>query len=216
MAKANRSNAGKGKKTKSSKKTKNKEKTNKAVCHLCGKVFSKIANVNAHIEKVHKQLRWECPICEKKQVSRYSHIRHYKACHKGETSIDPEENARYSDDHFDEDLPEKAKVAIVEKLKDKNQALEILANEFRERLLNKLEENINLKARLGINAEMEKLEFNNLIGAEKLKEAEQAEVENSDDDDEYQNSTHYPVNSTENDSLKHIKESDPGAGGSGL
>lgn len=206
---------------------KNIKKSDKALCHLCGKGFSKSANVNAHIQKDHKGLRWVCPICNQAQVTRYSHKRHLKAKHADVTNINPDSNARFMDDI----LPEAAKDAIIANLKERIQSLEVLAKHFRSRLLNKLNENITLKAQLGLETESDKLEYNNLIGAES--ESSENSVENSEDeqsveklstnsgDDDESNhnptvSTNYPENRLETDSLKHIEESDRGACGSRL
>lgn len=221
-----------GKITKTSKTTKNNKK--KALCHLCGKEFSKVANVNAHIKKEHEGLRWVCPICRKTQVSRHSHVRHLSSKHKEIEHTNPDANARYMDDT----LPEAAKDATISNLKERNQVLEVSVKHFRTRLMEKLNENINLKAKLGLDAESDKLEFNNLVRFTKtIRKSESSEnsAENSIDEEleeeemeeeeweaeaeeleaeESTISTQYPENGPENDPLEHIKESDPGASGS--
>lgn len=154
--------------------------------------------------KVHRGLRWICPICKDQQVSKHSHIRHYNAMHQDKTPLNPDENMRYMGVFVD--LPEIAKDAIIQSLKEKNQVFEVLAKDFRKRLLQKLKENINLKAQLGLNAELEQLEYNNLIGGEKDEESEHSvensvekilELQSPTSDDDEQNSlnfTHYPDN----------------------
>lgn len=228
MANAKMTKKCKGKKVKTSKIA--KEKNSKALCHLCGKSFVKISNVNAHIEKDHKGLRWICHICNAMQVSKHSHLRHFNVQHKGETNINPDANMRYMDDS----LPEIAKDATIKHLKERNQVLEVLAKYFRKRLVKKLKENIYLKAKLGLNAESEKVEFNSLIEGERessesseddeadefndLIEGERKSSESSEDENDSVPtvSTSYPDNSSQSDSLEHIEESDFGAGGSGL
>lgn len=176
---------------------------------------------------MHRGLRWVCPICDEQQVSKHSHLRHYNAMHQDEAPPNPDENMRYVGVFVD--LPAKAKDAVIKSLKERNHVLEVLVKDFRNNLLKKLKENIHLKARLGIHAELEKLEYNNLIGCKESEEIEnsienpeeemlklQSIISDDSDDDNFSNFARYPENKLENDSLKHIKKSDSGASGSKL
>lgn len=221
------------KRTKKSKKTVGKS----VLCEQCGRKFSKPANLKAHIQKEHKGLRWRCPICHEEQVSKFSHERHFKTSHPDETLANPVANMRYSG--ILDFLPEKAKDSMIADLKKRNTVLEALFQSIRKRLLSKMKENMDLKAKLGFNIEAEKTEYNSMIVSSdtesgndsnedlpqefKTSESESREKEESDDDDEeeidddddeekIEHLTKYPSQHSDNDPLKHITGSDPGAG----
>lgn len=125
------------------------KKKSKILCENCGKCFSKVSNLNAHIEKVHKGLRWSCHICGKHQVTKHSHLRHYRSQHNNELPVNIDANQRYANSMID--MPEKAKNSIIKELNNQIKAQKVLLKSFRKRLLIKLKENIELKARLNLN-----------------------------------------------------------------
>lgn len=199
------------------KKTK-KDKKSLALCEHCGRGFSKTANLNAHVEKVHRGLRWRCPICHEDQVSKFSHERHYKISHPDETLSNPDENMRYSGVY--DYLPQKAKDSVIKKLKTRNSILEGMLQTTRKKLLDKMKENMDLKARLGLDIEAEKIEYNAMIepndieSSDNKSESENNRNEENEDVDEetFECSTIRPNQNSDDDPLKHITESDPGAG----
>lgn len=193
------------------KKTLKLRKREKAICHLCGKSFSKPANVKTHIQRHHEGQRWKCPICEKTQVSRHSHLRHYASKHKGEPPIDPDANMCYSDGHVDNRLPEQAIRAITTKLEEKSEFWKHTAKEYRKKLLKKSHEIIHLKARYGLDAEQDKQEYNDLIGQNI--ESENGSVESESVESESENSDESSEDDDESD--KNIANS-TGASSSGL
>lgn len=207
------------------KKTVKTKSTAKSVlCEHCGSKFSKTANLNAHIEKKHKGLRWICPVCGDQQVSKHSHIRHYETMHPNEPSVNADANARYIGSFIE--YPEKTKDFVIKDLRDKNEVLTTMVKDFRKRLLTKLKEIINLKAKSGLDAATEKNEFNSLNGgaesqsddseiSDQEEMADNFEI-NSDDDDENSEDTEGTDNTQREDPLNHIAESDAGASSSGL
>lgn len=229
MAKIKKQNEPKRKKkSKNAKKAANIKKESASLCQYCGRNFSKASNKQAHIEKDHKGLRWLCAICDKEQVSKHSHLRHYKKCHPGEALVDADANMRYVDGP--DQLPEKAKDSVIYNLQEQNKILKTLAMNFRERLLNKIKEIIELKASSGLDIETEKNEYNTLNGAV-LSDNENSEISNEDsekvlddtevskdtsDDDDEQVSSKYPDKISSDDPLKHITKSNSGAGSSRL
>lgn len=213
-----------------------KTKAKVALCEQCGRKFSKPANLKAHVLKEHKGLRWRCPICHEEQVSKYSHERHYKTSHPGVTLTNPDSNMRYSG--ILDFMPEKAKDSVISDLKKMNTVLEALYQSMRKKLLGKMKENMHLKAKLGLDIEAEKSEYNSLIGpndtesssgedlpqefgcekSENEENDDDAEEEEADDDDDDASkigiSLKYPSRNSDNDPLSHITESDPGASSS--
>lgn len=120
-------------------KRKVKTKKGSVVCEQCGLQFSKAANLKVHVEKVHKGLRWKCPICSKLQVSKHSHERHYEKNHSRGAPLNADANMRYPN-VFDR-MPEKTKDEQIKSLTEENRYLETLVKNFRERLLQKMKEN---------------------------------------------------------------------------
>lgn len=216
------------KSTKTSKKARKITKESSAVCELCGQKFSKLANLKTHIEKKHKGLRWICPICDAEQVTKFSHVRHYNKVHSDAPPIDADANMRYTDgsDH----LPEKAKDSVIQNLQESNKVLKALAVRFRKGLLAKIVEIMDLKAKLHLDIEAEKNEYNTLNGSfesdsesensmnsnESSGKAESLIEDTSDSDDENSVSSKYPESIPSEDPLKHFTESDTGAGSSKL
>lgn len=149
-------------KPKSKSKSKSKQ-TKKVLCEHCGNEFSKKSNLNNHIQKIHKGLRWKCHICKEDQVSKHSHIRHYNARHPGELPLNVDVNQRYVGVY--KDMPEKAKDSMIKELTQQIEVQKVLLKSFRKRLLATLKSNITLKSRLEIDCEGDKLEYNNLIGS---------------------------------------------------
>lgn len=133
----------------------------KVLCENCGMYFSKKSNLNTHIQKVHKGLRWKCHICGERQVSKHSHIRHYQSKHPNQLPDNINVNQRYASSSID--MPSSAKDEIIEGLQKKVEVQEKLLKSFHNRLTDKLEEIIHLKCRLGINCEDEKVEYNTLL-----------------------------------------------------
>lgn len=216
-------------------KSKPKPKRNNVLCEQCGTYFSKPSNLNSHIEKVHKGLRWRCHICNEDQVSKHSHIRHYESKHKGEVPMNVDVNQRYATVFID--MPEKAKDAIIKDLSEQVKVQKVLLKSFRKRLMTTLKENIHLKGKLTIDSEPEQLEYRNLLGGgtdienfnsnqnsdelENVKTMSECSIENSDeskgesddDDDKCYTSTHYPDHHPVS---IHSFVDDPEAGGSGV
>lgn len=148
------------KRSKPKKSAKNKAKV---LCETCGKYFSKASNLKTHIEKSHKGLRWRCHICGKRQVSKHSHLRHYKSQHNNELPANINSNQRYADSFID--MPSKAKDSVIQSLKEQIDVQKVMLVSFRERLLTRLEQVIQMKGQLNLDCESEKLEYNTLLGA---------------------------------------------------
>lgn len=164
------------KKSKPKAKPKGKGKPNKVLCEQCGMEFSKSSNLNRHIQKVHKGLRWRCHLCAEEQVSKHSHIRHFNSKHEGELPINIDANQRYATVFID--MPERAKDSIIKDLSARNEVHQVLLKSMRKRLLKTLKENIKLighglKAKLDMDCENDKLEYNNLIGCEDSSESDE-------------------------------------------
>lgn len=188
------------KKSAASKKGTSSKKT--VLCENCGRSFSKTANLNSHIEKVHKGLRWRCHICGQHQASKHSHMRHYQSQHDNQLPANIDLNQRYA--HSFVDLPPQAKDSMIKDLKDKVEVQEVLLKSFRKRLMARLKENIVLKCRLGMDCEIEKLEYNTLCGSgddsevsvstgnDSSSEKEGSYDDDDDDDDKVDQSSHYP------------------------
>lgn len=218
----------KHKRTKKLKKTRKIIKESSTVCEYCGQKCSKPANLKAHIEKKHKGLRWICPICDAEQVTKFSHVRHYNRMHPDELPINVDANMRYTDasDH----LPEKAKDLVIQNLQEQNKVLKALAKSFRKSLLKKIEEVMKLKANLNLDIEAEKNEYNTLNGSFESESENSAslsedhenidnlieDASKSESDDANFVSSKYPESISNDDPLKHITESDIGAGSSKL
>lgn len=152
--------------TKPNRRPKSKKGANKkakVLCESCGKHFSKASNLSAHIEKSHKGLRWRCHICGKRQVSKHSHMRHYQSQHNNELPANIDNNQRYADSFID--MPSKAKESVIESLQNQVDVQQVMLKSFRTRLLTRLKEVIQLKGKLNLDCESEKLEYNTLLGA---------------------------------------------------
>lgn len=147
---------------KKSKPNKSAKIKSKVLCEICGKHFSKASNLSTHIEKSHKGLRWRCHICSKRQVSKHSHLRHYKYQHNNELPANIDGNQRYADSTID--MPSKAKDSVIQSLKEQIDVQKVMLVSFRERLLTRLEQVIQLKGELKLDCESEKLEYNTLLG----------------------------------------------------
>lgn len=171
--------------------------------------------MKAHLEKVHKGLRWECPICSELQVSKHSHERHYKNKHAGEAPLNADENMRYP--NVIDRMPEKTKDKVIKGLKEKNEMLESSVKNIRKTLLAKMKENMDLKMRLELDIEEEKREYNILLEgienessefhSENVKENEERDSENSDEEEK-----EHIANETieENESLSDDDDDDDG------
>lgn len=212
-----------------SKKSKISKKTKPTVlCEQCGQNFSKVANLNTHIQKVHKGLRWRCHICQKYQVSKHSHVRHYQSKHNGEMPTNVDVNQRFASTVID--MPEKAKDARMQELSERVKIQSVLLKSLRKRLLATLKDNIHLKSSLEMDCEAEKDEYNSLIGGsddtensdldesntEKNDDANSGEEnrdESDSDDDDCHKSTYYPDKHPV--SIDSFAD-DPEAGGSGV
>lgn len=188
-----------GKTRRKSKKSK-KSKTNGSLCEICGKSFSKNSNRSNHVKKVHQGLRWCCNICGKFQVSKHSHERHYETKHNGEMPENITCNQRYVA-HLIE-MPAEAKNAIIAGLNEKVQVQRVLIQSFRNRLLDTLKSNIELKSQMQIDCEKEKLEYNKLL----------ADGEERDSDVEFENDESDPEN-VEQDSVEPNEEGGEIGGG---
>lgn len=183
MAKnSNKTSAKKIRKIQAKKIKKSKKKKSKILCENCGSYFSKLSNLNTHIEKVHKGLRWRCHICGKHQVSKHSHLRHYNSLHNNELPANINANQRYADTFID--MPEKAKDSIIQELKEQFKVQQVLVKSYRKKLLARLKENIDLKSRLELDCEHDKLEYNTLLGEEDAKGEDDQEEEDQEEGQE--------------------------------
>lgn len=86
-------------------------KKESVICEVCGQLFSKQSNLTAHVNKVHKGLRWACPLCKEEQVSYYSHKRHFQLNHPSEPVPTRHENKELISGNLDQP-PEALKANI--------------------------------------------------------------------------------------------------------
>lgn len=133
----------------------------KSLCDQCGIYFSKVSNLNTHVEKVHKGLRWRCHLCGEYQVSKYSHVRHYESKHEGALPSNIDFNQRYANTKID--MSEKAKDALIKDLSEEVKKQRVQMKSLLKKLLVTLKENMELKAQKGIDFENAKQEYNNLL-----------------------------------------------------
>lgn len=159
------------KNTKKGAQSKKNAQSKKVLCEVCGQSFSKTANLNCHIQKDHNGLRWLCHICGSYQVSKHSHLRHYKAKHNNELPPNVDENQRYPNRYVD--MPTKAKYSMIARLTKELEEQKVLLKTSQKRLVGKLKENIELKSQLQIDCENDQLELTSL-------EAEIGDSQNED------------------------------------
>lgn len=88
-------------------------------------------------------------------------MRDYNSKHPDGAPLNADANQRYP--NFFDRMPEITKEAVIKDLKVKNNVLETLVKDYRERLLKTIGENIKLKSRFNLDAETEKSQYNSLL-----------------------------------------------------
>lgn len=122
-------------------KPQSKLKNKRAICGTCKKTFSKISNLNQHIKNVHLGRAFVCTLCNEKQSTKHAHLRHIERFHKDENVQNVEENEIYVKEKS-EKLSEKAKDAMIIRLKKENEAIrnELAEYKAKDAIISKLRE----------------------------------------------------------------------------
>lgn len=122
-------------------KPQSKLKNKRAICGTCKKTFSKISNLNQHTKNVHLGRAFACTLCNEKQSTKHAHLRHIERFHKDENIQNVEENEIYVKEKS-EKLSEKAKDAMIIRLKKENEAIrnELAEYKAKDTIISKLRE----------------------------------------------------------------------------